>query len=61
MNSDWYQQSVNALTLAGKGERTVEAYTRALRMLVKFHGKEPAEISEADLETYFLHRRNTDH
>ena len=61
MNSDWYQKSINALTLAGKGERTVEAYTRALRMLVAFHGKEPSEISEADLEAYFLHRRNVDH
>jgi site-specific recombinase XerD len=61
MNSDWYQQSVNALTLAGKGERTVEAYTRALRMLVQFHGKAPYEIGEADLEAYFLHRRNVDH
>lgn len=62
MNTDWYQKSVNALTLAGKGPRTVEAYTRALRMLVQFHhGKAPAEISEAELETYFLHRRNVDH
>lgn len=26
MLSDWYQKSVNALTLAGKGPRTVEAY-----------------------------------
>ncbi|MFN0313516.1 MAG: site-specific integrase [Burkholderiales bacterium] len=60
MNTDWYQKSVNALTLAGKGERTVQAYTRALRMLVEFHGKEPSEISEAELEIYFLHRRNGD-
>ncbi|MSQ60265.1 MAG: hypothetical protein EXR36_11655 [Betaproteobacteria bacterium] len=62
MSTDWYHKSVNALTLAGKGERTVEAYTRALRMLVQFHhGKNPSEISEAELETYFLHRRNVDH
>jgi integrase/recombinase XerD len=61
MNSDWYQKSINALTLAGKGERTVEAYTRALRMLVTHCGKDPSEISQADLETYFLHRRNVDH
>ncbi len=61
MSTDWYQKSVNALTLAGKGSRTVEAYTRALRMLVQFHGKDPCEISEADLESYFLHRRNVDH
>ena len=61
MNSDWYQKSVNALTLAGKGLRTVEAYTRALRMLVTHCGKDPSEIAQADLETYFLHRRNVDH
>lgn len=61
MNTDWYQKSVNALTLAGKGPRTVEAYTRALRMLVQFYqGKNRSEISEAELETYFLHRRNVD-
>ncbi len=61
MLSDWYQKSVNALTLAGKGPRTVEAYTRALRMLVTHCGKDPSEISQADLEAYFLHRRNADH
>jgi integrase/recombinase XerD len=61
MNADWYQQSVNALSLAGKGGRTVEAYSRALRMLVSFHGKDPAEISQTELEAYFLHRRNVDH
>ena len=62
MNTDWYQKSVNALTLAGKGERTVEAYTRALRMLVQFHhGKAPCDISQSELEAYFLHRRNVDH
>ena len=61
MNSDWVQKSVNALTLAGKGERTVEAYTRALRMLVTHCGKDPCAISQAELEAYFLHRRNVDH
>jgi integrase/recombinase XerD len=61
MLSDWYQKCVNALTLAGKGPRTVEAYTRALRMLVTHCGKDPSEISEVDLEAYFLHRRNVDH
>ena len=31
--TDWYQRSINALPLNGKGERTQEAYTRAVRML----------------------------
>jgi len=61
MAKDWYQQSINALQLNGKGERTQQAYTRALRMLVDFHGKPPAAITEAELEAYFLHRRNRDH
>ncbi len=39
MSKDWYQQSINALQLNGKGERTQQAYTRALRMLVDFTGK----------------------
>ena len=31
--TDWYQRSINALQLNGKGERTQEACTRAVRML----------------------------
>ena len=62
MTSDWYQKSMNALSLNGKGERTQEAYTRALRMLVEFYGnKLPEEITEQELEAYFLHRKNMDH
>jgi site-specific recombinase XerD len=60
MSKDWYQQSINALQLNGKGERTQKAYTRALRQLVDFTGKPPAKICEAELEAYFLHRRNAD-
>jgi site-specific recombinase XerD len=48
------------LSLNGKGERTQQAYTRALRMLVEFYAKEPAEITEAELEAYFLRRKNLD-
>ena len=33
MMTDWYQRSINAMQLNGKGERTQEAYTRAVRML----------------------------
>jgi integrase/recombinase XerD len=61
MSQDWYQQSINALQLNGKGERTQQAYTRALRQLVDFCGKPPAAITEAELEAYFLHRRNVAH
>ena len=56
--ADYYTQSMRALRLAGKGERTQECYTRAVRQLVQFYAKQPAEISEPELEDYFLHRQN---
>ena len=61
MMTDWYQRSINALQLNGKGERTQEAYTRAVRMLSTFYSKPPDEIAAAELEAYFLRRRNVDH
>jgi integrase/recombinase XerD len=62
MMTDWYQKSMNALALNGKAGRTQEAYSRALRMLCEFYGnKAPQDIGEAELEAYFLHRRNVDH
>ena len=61
MMTDWYQRSINALQLNGKGERTQEAYTRAVRMLSTFYNKPPDEIAETELESYFLRRRNVDH
>ncbi len=60
MMTDWYQKSINALSLNGKGERTQEAYTRAVRMLSEFYDKRPDELGEQELENYFLHRRNVD-
>ena len=61
MMTDWYQKSINLLALNGKGERTQEAYTRAVRMLIDFYDKRPEEITEQELEDYFLHRKNVDH
>jgi len=46
--------------LASCRERTHEAYTRSVRMLVEFYGKPPEQITEVELEEYFLHRRNVD-
>ena len=60
MMKDYYQRSMRALQLAGMSERTQESYTRAVRMLVDFSGKTPDEITEPELEDYFLHRKNTD-
>jgi site-specific recombinase XerD len=61
MMTDWYKKAIHALALNGKADRTQQAYGRALRMLCEYYGKVPEEISEAELEAYFLRRRNVDH
>ena len=54
------QQMITALQLSGKGERTQQSYVREVRMLAQFYGKSPNLISEPELQTYFLHRKNVD-
>jgi site-specific recombinase XerD len=58
MMTDWHEKTVKALQLNGKGERTQQAYARAVRMLTEFHRKSPDEITEDQLQNYFLHRKN---
>ncbi len=58
LQTPWYDRTVEALQLNGKGERTQQAYARAVRLLIEFHGKEPDQISEDELKAYFLHRKN---
>jgi len=60
MTKEYYQESMRALQLAGMSRRTQECYTRSVRMLVDFYNKTPDQISETQLQDYFLHRRNTD-
>jgi site-specific recombinase XerD len=60
MMTDWYEKSMRALQLAGKGARTQQAYTRSVRKLLEFFDKSPELISETELQDYFLHRRNID-
>jgi len=60
MMKDYYDKSMRALQLAGMSERTQQCYTRSIRMLVDFCGKTPDQITESELEDYFLHRRNVD-
>lgn len=60
MMKDYYQRSMRALQLAGMSERTQECYTRAVRLLADFSAKTPDEITEPELEDYFLPRRNSD-
>jgi integrase/recombinase XerD len=56
--NDWYQRMIATLQLNGKGEPTQKAYTRAVRMLSEFYNKTPDLVSEAELQEYFLHRKN---
>jgi site-specific recombinase XerD len=58
MKTDWYDRTIKALQLNGKGERTQEAYARALRMLTQFYDKTPDQITEQELQDYFLQRKN---
>jgi len=58
MMSDWHERMVKALQLNGKGERTQFMYARTVRMLTEFHHKSPDEITEEDLQNYFLYRKN---
>jgi len=57
---DYYQQSMRALQLAGMSKPTQKCYTRSVRMLADFYNKTPDQITETQLQDYFLHRRNTD-
>lgn len=58
MMTDWYEKLVKALQINGKGERSQQAYARAVRMLVQYCGKSPDQIAEEELQNYFLHRKN---
>ena len=58
MKTEWYDRTIQALQLNGKGERTQQAYARSVRMLSQFHGKAPDLITEQELQDYFLHQKN---
>lgn len=60
MMKDYYNRSMRALQLAGMSERTQQCYTRSVRMLVDFYRKAPDQITELQLQDYFLHRKNID-
>ncbi len=58
--TQWYIKHNEAMQINGKGKRTRKAYSRALRMLVEFYDKEPDQITEDELQQYFLHRKTKD-
>ncbi len=55
----WYDKTVKVLQLAGKAEGTQEGYARAVRMLIEFTKKDPNDITEKELQDYFLFRINS--
>lgn len=59
LQTPWYNKTIDALQLAGMGDRTQECYARSVRQLLEFHDKDPRQITEQELQEYFLHRRNT--
>jgi len=60
MMKNYYDQSMRALQLAGMSKCTQQCYTRSVRMLVDFYNKTPDQITEMQLQDYFLHRKNKD-
>lgn len=58
--TEWFKKHNEIMEINGKGERTRQAYSRSLRMLVEFFDKEPDQISEEELQQYFLHRKTKD-
>lgn len=57
---DYFQKSMKALQLAGMSESTQKCYTRSVSQLVTFYDKYPDQITEQELEDYFLHKKNED-
>lgn len=54
---EWHRKMVKALQVTGKGERTQEAYVRAIRLVCEHYGKAPDLLSEEELVDYFIHRQ----
>ncbi len=57
--TEWYDKAVKALQLAGKSVETQKSYARAVRMLVDYTKKDPNDITEEELQDYFLYRINS--
>ena len=58
MSPELYRTTQEALQLKGLSERTQESYLRSVRQLFDFSQCEPEALTEAQLRSYYLHRRN---
>ena len=52
------QRMLQDLQLLGHGERTQEAYLRAVRQLANYFGVSPERLTEPQLRDYFLYLKN---
>ena len=57
---DWREKMDKALQVSGKSIRTREGYIRSVRMLGEFYDVNPVEITEEQLQDYFVHRKTED-
>jgi len=57
---NWRENMDKALQVAGKCERTRQAYIRAVRMLGEFYDGLPDAVTEDQLRDYFVHRKTVD-
>ncbi len=58
IRTPWYDKTIEALQLAGMSGSTQEAYARVVRKIIGHYGKDPRQITEEELQEYFLFRRN---
>jgi integrase len=56
--SEWHAKMDKSMQVAGMGERTREAYDRAMRKLVVHYDKSPDLITEDELLDYFILRQD---
>lgn len=55
--TEWHVQFDKSMQVSGLGERSRQAYARAMRMLVEHCDKTPDRITEEELLDYFIHRQ----
>ena len=46
------------LSLMGYSKKTCSVYVSAMRILLEYHNKMPSAITEADIKTFLIHKRN---
>jgi site-specific recombinase XerD len=56
--TDLRERFIRDLQLRNFSERTIEAYTRAIRQLAQHFNKSPGIITEEELKEYFIYNRN---